>query len=132
MAYKKTILLDFDAVLHQYTGWKGSEERFLSPPIPNARHACHILARDRRLVCFTTRQETEVIERWLRANGFPEMKVTDRKEAASVQLDDRAIRFDGVWTDALIKELLEFKPYWEGSDSQSLHSVDALDLTQPE
>jgi hypothetical protein len=36
---------------------------------------------------------------------------TDRKPLFSAVIDDRAIRFDGNWTNAL-HELARFRPYW--------------------
>lgn len=114
MPSKPTLLLDFDGVLHDYKGWEGPEERFLHPPIEGARHACLLLARDFRLVCFTTRPR-EMVEKWLRAWGFPQMMVTDRKLPAAVLLDDRALTFTGTWTDDLLSQIRNFQPHWHSA-----------------
>ena len=111
MAYKKSIYLDFDGVLAEYTGWQDPEHT--GPPLESARHACHILARDFKLVCFTARENLEPVERWLRAHGFPKMEVTSVKKPFALTIDDRALRFTGKWTDEFLAEVKAFKPYWE-------------------
>lgn len=112
MAYKKRLLIDFDAVLHRYTGWKGPDQ--FDEPLPMARKAMHLLHEEGgfELVCFTTR-DSEGVEKWLRRHGFPPMRVTSIKEPAFLQIDDRAILFEGEWTDDLLKRIRDFHPYWE-------------------
>lgn len=111
---KKRLLVDFDGVLHRYTGWKGG---ILGEPIAGARHAMHLLSREFELVCFTTRADRPDmkgwVEEWLRRYGFPHMRVTCVKEPAHLTLDDRALHFGGVWTDALLTQIRNFRPYWE-------------------
>jgi hypothetical protein len=116
MAHKPTLLIDFDGVLHQYKGWKGEEE--LDPPIEKARHAMLLLEKTHKLVCFTTRPSSQV-EAWLRQWGFPlSMKVTNYKQPAFLQIDDRAICFQGTWTDELLQQIKDFKPYWQGETNE--------------
>lgn len=105
---KKTLLLDFDGVLHYYNGTFSAH---LGPPVDGARHACFILSREYRLVCFTSRYDTDSVERWLRANGFPEMKVTDRKQSGTI-VDDRCVCFTGQWTDVFLNQVRAFRPHW--------------------
>lgn len=113
---KKTLLVDFDGVLHDYHGWTG--ELPIGPPIAKARAAMHRLETTYRLVCFTTRP-TAPTESWLRHYGFPPMKVTNVKEPAHVIIDDRAITFLGVWSDELITQITSFRPHWESAESDS-------------
>lgn len=110
--HRQTILLDFDGVLHNYTGWEGPEK--LNSPIEKARAACFALEKKYRLVVFTTRPSEYVIP-WLRKWSFPEMKVTNIKEPAFLIIDDRAITFNGNWSDELLKQIDDFKPYWEAT-----------------
>lgn len=114
MGYRKTILLDFDGVLHHYTGWN---EGRLNKPLPGARKACLLLARKYRLVCFTTRATNpelmEGVLQWLRQWGFPEMRVTAIKEPSFVQIDDRSIPFTGQWSDEFLQQVDNFRTYWE-------------------
>jgi hypothetical protein len=111
---KKTLLVDFDGTLSDYHGWKGLTE--VGPPLPKARKAMILLARKFKLVCFTTRS-AEVVEPWLRAHGFPEMEVTNVKKPAHLIVDDRALRFNGEWTDELLREIEDFAPHWESTHS---------------
>lgn len=107
---KQTILVDFDGVLSAYSGWKGEDQ--LGPPIEKARSAMHLLCKQFTLVCFTTRDAT-FVEPWLRRHGFPHMRVSNRKDPAFLQIDDRAICFQGEWTDQLIEQIRHFKPWWQ-------------------
>lgn len=108
---KKTLLLDFDGVLHDYHGWQGEGPEFLGPPIEKARHACLILEREFKLVCFTTRPRA-IAEPWLRRNGFPEMLVTNVKIPAFLLVDDRGLTFTGEWSDEFINAIRNFQPHW--------------------
>lgn len=110
---RKTILIDFDGVLHDYKGWTGPEPK--GAPIANSRHACCILQKQFRLVCFTTR-DAELTKQWLRKHAFPEMKVTNVKEAAFLIIDDRAVCFQGVWSDEFLASIKSFRPHWESND----------------
>lgn len=113
---KPTLLVDFDGVLHDYQGWTGPVP--VGQPIEKARAAMHLLANTYRLVCFTTRA-TDFTKAWLAQYGFPEMKVTDKKEPAVLIIDDRAITFTGVWTDEFIQTINAFQPHWKSrSDPQ--------------
>lgn len=114
MSYKRTLALDFDAVLHAYAGWN---EGKLSGPMPKARHACLLLEKDFKLICFSTRAANEegkaAIERWLRQYGFPRMEVTAEKLPFFLTVDDRAICFTGTWDDKLLEQIRNFVPYWQ-------------------
>ena len=112
---RKTLLIDFDGTLSDYLGWKGPDQ--LDPPLPQARHAMCLLSREFKLVCFTTRQPPELVEKWLRQHAFPEMEVTNIKKPAHLIIDDRALTFEGAWTDELLERIKNFKPHWEGGDA---------------
>jgi hypothetical protein len=110
MPNKKTLLLDFDGVLAHYEGWKGEAE--LGPPLPAARAACFALAKHFKLICFTTRSATTV-QPWLTTYGFSCIEgVTNIKIPALLQIDDRAIEFRGVWDDALLERIKQWRPWW--------------------
>ena len=117
---RKTLLVDFDGVLHDYKGWQGAE--VLNNPLPGARGAMWLLERHFKLVCFTTRP-AEYVTPWLKLHGFPEMKVTNIKEPAFLILDDRAVTFRGKWNDSLIQEIRNFRPYWEEEKPRPLVSL---------
>ena len=107
---RKTIALDFDAVLHTYVGWRDGH---MDVPIAGSRDA--VLELQRRgfeVVVFTTRSPEDV-ERFLSENDFPALFVTRVKLPFVVMVDDRAIRFEGRWTPELIDQIASFRPYWE-------------------
>lgn len=112
---KLTLLIDFDGVMHDYKGWDGSTPT--GGPILKARAALYQLESNFRLICFTTRPE-KFVTSWLLRYGFPSMKVTNIKEPAFLILDDRAITFTGEWTDGLLEQIKNFKPYWQTTESQ--------------
>ncbi len=112
MPHKKTLLLDFDGTICQYTGWIPEENTILREPTEKARKALYVLSNDFELVCFTTRDPKPVRE-WLSRHGFPKMEVTNVKRPAFLILDDRAIRFEGKWTDELLAKIRSFEPWWK-------------------
>lgn len=63
-----------------------------------------------KVVILTSRPKEQVID-WLNNNGFPSMKVTNRKVPAVAYIDDRAIQFKGNYKK-VISRLKNFKPYW--------------------
>lgn len=123
MAYKQRILLDFDGVLHDYHGWNGG---VIGEPLPRARGACFILERHYELVVFTSRENHEEILAALKRWGFPKMRVTNLKEPAFLQIDDRALCFTE-WTDELLAAIQAFRPHWQ---SESTDGVNAARRTE--
>lgn len=105
--HQPRILVDFDGVIHRYRyGWMDGTA--YDSPMDGARDALAILdGAGYEIVVFSTR-DSEQIREWLLGNGFPAYRVTNIKEPAVAQIDDRAIRFVD-WTDA-IKQLFEHYP----------------------
>ena len=111
--YIPTICLDFDGVIHTYTGGKGNDPSAMDEPIPGAQSAVLELQRlGYRVVIFTPRHRPSVLD-WLEQWGFPFLEVTIVKPAAKVLLDDRAIQFQGEWSQPVIDSLHAFKAHWE-------------------
>ena len=106
---KKTIALDFDGVLHDYHGWNNG---VLNGPISGAREAVETLQDQFTTVIFTTREATTV-RAWLKEHEFPPLEVTREKPLCIVLVDDRALRFQGVWTPQVIAEIVGFRTHWE-------------------
>lgn len=104
---KKTICVDFDGVLNEYDGY---EERDLGEPLTGSKEFIKELRRKYKVVILTSRSKEQVIH-WLSNNGFPSMKVTNRKVPAVAYIDDRAIQFNGSYKK-VISRLKNFKPYW--------------------
>jgi hypothetical protein len=104
--------VDFNGVLDAYTGWKGAEH--FDPPRPGAREFLEGLGgRGYRVVIFTTRYEDDVWS-WLKAYALDQLvsAVTDRKPAAHVFVDDRAVCFRGDF-EATLREIDTFAAHWE-------------------
>lgn len=104
---KKTICVDFDGVLNEYDGY---EEGDLGEPLTGSKEFIKELRKKYKVVILTSRQKEQVID-WLNNNGFPSMKVTNRKVPAVAYIDDRAIQFNGNYKK-VISRLKNFKPYW--------------------
>lgn len=111
----RTVCVDLNGVLDQYTGWKGSLDASMTPPRPGAREFLMSLRQRRvKVVVFTTVHAPRVWE-WLREHELELLvdDVTDRKEPAFVFIDDRAICFRGDFEEAL-EALDRFQAHWEG------------------
>jgi hypothetical protein len=112
---KPTLAIDFDGVLHRYTGWTGDTK--LSAPIPGAVDFCCRAKERFHLVVYSARaadpEQKRAIGYWLSQHGFPVMYVVSEKPPAIVYLDDRAWLFNGVWPD--IDALVAFRAWWEVS-----------------
>jgi hypothetical protein len=107
-------LLDLNGVLDAYTGWRGPDH--FDAPREGARAFLEALrARGLDVVVFTTRHPDGVWA-WLRAHELDELvaDVTDRKPAAHVFIDDRAICFRGDFNETL-NQVDAFAAHWEGA-----------------
>lgn len=104
---KKTICVDFDGVLNEYDGY---EEGDLGEPLSGSQDFIRELRKKYKVVILTSRPK-EQVSRWLNNNGFPSMKVTNRKVPAVAYIDGRAIQFKGNYKK-VISQLKNFKPYW--------------------
>jgi hypothetical protein len=106
------VCVDLNGVLDTYTGWRGPEH--WDAPRPGAAEFLRALNdRGFRVVIHTTRWRDDA-ERWLREHALRDLvaEVTDRKLAAHVFVDDRAVTFRGDF-DATLREIAEFRAHWE-------------------
>lgn len=113
-----TVALDFDGVIHRYSrGWQGG--KIYDPPMPGAIEAIKETQEVEAVVVFTARTDLDAVCAWLSARGIEcvtqdewdaerpaeehgsafwnekeRVLVTNRKPAARVYLDDRAVKFD--------------------------------------
>lgn len=116
---KKTIVFDFDGVIHSYTsGWQG-ETKISDPPVPGIERALKSLHDSGyEVVIVSTRCSSELgrkaIEEWLDMYGLTVFvdKVCKEKPPAIVYIDDRAICFDGN-PDSLMEKIENFKPWYK-------------------
>ena len=112
MPDQPVVCVDLDGVLNDYDGWQGAD--YFHPPRPGARE--FLAALNRRgytVVVLTVRWAPHVWE-WLRRWELDGLvaDVTDRKPAAHVYVDDRAVCFQGDFEDAL-ERIARFRAHWE-------------------
>ena len=108
------LVLDFDGVIHGYTGWKGADQ--FDEPNPGAVEFVTKAVEHFRVVVVSSRcnhhNGVKMIEQWLTKWGFPDsVTVSAERPPAYVTLDDRAVTFQGFWPP--VETLLNFKPWWQ-------------------
>lgn len=112
-----TVAVDFDGVIHSYTSPWVNAETIPDPPVPGAIEWLWEMSKRFEIVIFSTRCKTgegrQAVQRWLFENcersapldadpsSLPlRLKYTADKPPALVYLDDRAMRFEGVFPTA--------------------------------
>ena len=96
----KTIVFDFDGVLHSYvSGWQGAVT-IPDPPVPHMAELLHKLADlGYDLAVLSTRaldlEGPRAMREWLESNGFPDVQTAQQKIPAALYVDDRGFRFEG-------------------------------------
>lgn len=114
MAFKPTVILDFDGVIHSYaSGWQGADV-IPDSPVEGIGKAIANMRKHYRVVVVSSRcyqpGGIEAIRRWLDKHGIAVDDVTDEKPPAKVIVDDRAITFDGD-AGALLARIDAFQPW---------------------
>jgi hypothetical protein len=107
----RIVCVDLNGVLDEYQGWRGPKH--FDGPRPGAREFLEgLVSRGYAIVVFTTRYAPDVWE-WLRDHGLDDLvtDVTDRKPAAHVFVDDRAVCFRGDFAST-IQEIETFAAHW--------------------
>jgi hypothetical protein len=109
---RPVVCVDLNGVLDLYRGWRSPEH--WDPPRAGAGEFLRSL-RDRgfRVVVFTTRYRDDA-RSWLDRHGLLAWvdEVTDKKPAAHVFVDDRAVCFQGDFEETL-EQVLAFRAHWE-------------------
>lgn len=110
---KKTIVFDFDGVIHKYSkGYQG--ESIYDEPNQNVIKVINQLRyMNYEVVIVSTRCNTlqgiEAIKMWLDKYNIIVDKVCKEKPPALVYIDDRAIKFDPK-ADNLLDQIINFQP----------------------
>ena len=134
---KKTICIDFDGVIHDYSnGWQG--EDVFGQMIPNADTGTSVLKQKGwTVIIFTTRKKTDEHEKWLKEHNIAYDYInenpgqpdgTSGKIMADVYLDDRGICFRGRWDSWLVREILDFEP-WQEQQKKEIEQLAAFNDT---
>lgn len=115
------ICIDLNGVLDTYAGWTGQYEDYA--PRAGAREFLAALQDKGYHVVVCTAQPSErlmEIEAWALEHDLSDYidLITNEKPPAVAYLDDRAVRFDGSYDDALTA-LTGFKAYWQTGDHAS-------------
>ena len=111
----KTVVFDFDGVIHSYTSpWRGASV-IPDPPVPGIKEAIEsIRSAGYSVVVVSSRCSSvygiEAIERFLDKHGIIVDGVQEDKPPAVAYIDDRAICFDGD-TSTLLDKIQSFKPW---------------------
>lgn len=109
--YKPTVCVDLNGVLDLYTGWQG--EGHWDDPRPGAAEFLAQLERAGYRIVIHSTKNPPGVKMWLQKHGLFRYvsDITDRKVPAVAYIDDRAIRFDGVFEHAL--KALTQQPHWK-------------------
>lgn len=112
---KRTIILDFDGVIHNYNKWI-SVDVIDGRPVKGAREFINELRKKYRVVIVSTRCNSDegqlAIRRWLNTYKIEVDLVTRNKPPAVCIVDDRAIQFNGDF-DKILKQIENFKVWWK-------------------
>ena len=131
---KPILCLDFDGVIHSYTsGWKGARN-IPDPPMPGAiEFIGDALIEGWDVVIHSSRARyfggISAMRAWLQRHAgnlwdgpfegtICSVRFTRWKPPAVVTIDDRAMRFEGIWPDT--KGLRKFKPWKLSSTTERL------------
>lgn len=124
MAFKPTICIDFDGVIHSYEkGWQGGD--IYGAVVPGFFDWAEKMAQRATLVIYSSRSKDAALLakmqdwlswEWAAVDGRtsdPPWSYAHEKPAAWVTIDDRAIRFDGRWDapNLASEAILAFKPW---------------------
>lgn len=111
--FKKTILIDLDGVLNEYTG--GFDKDFIPPIKTGAKEFLEKLSESFEIKLFTTRNKI-LATKWLIENNIDNYfeDITNIKDLSWLYIDDRCINFDGNFEN-LINSINSFKPWHKES-----------------
>lgn len=112
---KKTVVFDFDGVIHSYTsGWKGADT-IPNPVVPGIQSAINSLRQEYyEVIVVSTRcaypEGLAAVKKYLADNHIVVDAVMKEKPPAICYIDDRAICFDG-HPETLLEKVQNFKPW---------------------
>ncbi len=111
----RVVCLDFNGVLDTYTGWKGRGDEY--PPREGVKEFLAALKEEGYHIVVVSAIPYGFVRDWAERYGLAHLvdEFTNRKPAAHVYVDDRAVRFDGDY-EATLQAIREFRPYWEHAD----------------
>lgn len=110
---RKTIVFDFDGVIHKYSkGWQDGS--IYDEPVEGIKDLINALHQDYDIVIVSTRARELsgqiAIERYMQDNHIEYDCITSIKVPAIIYVDDRSICFDGN-VDHLSEQIKSFKQW---------------------
>jgi len=114
---KKTIVFDFDGVIHSYkSGWQG-HDIISDEPVQGIKETIdNLREKGYEVVIVSTRSAYPTgkiaMKGWLEKYNIKVDRISDVKPPAIVYVDDRAITFDGN-TNGLVEKICAFKSWVE-------------------
>ena len=108
--FRKTILIDLDGVLNEYTG--GFDKDYIPPIKDGAKEFLENLSENFDIKIFTTRNKI-LATKWLINNSIDQfvVDITNVKDLAWLYIDDRCINFDGNFEN-LSNNINNFRPWY--------------------
>lgn len=112
--YKKTLLFDFDGVVHSYkSGWQGIDV-IPDKPVKGIKEAIESLRNDYKIIIYSSRcikkEGIEAIKKYCKEHEIYFDDVVDKKPPAFLTIDDRCICFKGD-ADTLKTKIDYFVPW---------------------
>lgn len=127
---KPILCLDFDGVIHSYSsGWKGADV-VPDPPVPGVLSFIARATEHFEVHIFSSRSNQkggiDAMRHWLDSWAMRErvfdtdvldsIKYPTEKPPAMITIDDRALTFNGQWSDYDPQRLLQFQPWNKRDD----------------
>ena len=114
------IAFDFDGVIAQYDGFKGTDH--FGKPIESVVNAIRILKQQgHKIIIYSTRGK-EMLQKYCKDNDIPVDYINENPEkegenpgkpVAYVYVDDRTVCYRGQSTEQLVEQILTFRAYWQ-------------------
>lgn len=128
---RKTIVFDFDGVIHKYSkGWQDGS--IYDKPVPGIRELIEELREEYEVVIVSTRakDQLEDMMKWLKKYSIKVDYITELKMPAIVYIDDRTILFNGN-TLNLKHQIQNFKNWNEKNlELMKISSIEADELLE--
>lgn len=126
--WRKTVVLDFDGVIHGGVGGWICDSVIPAPPAPGIMEAIANIRKDYRVVVVSGRCSTEegkeAIEAWLSRHGISVDDVTVEKPPAFCHIDEKTIRFDRR-ADLSKEKIAAFQPWYHTENIASWFLLEA-------
>lgn len=112
---KKTIVFDFDGVIHRYSkGWQDGS--IYDIPVEGIKETIEELMKDYEVVVVSTRCAEEdgvkAVREWLQKHNIKVTAIKKEKPPAVMYVDDRAINFNGN-CKTLMRDIKKFRSWTE-------------------